>query len=497
MSQNAVHPTAANEARLQAAARQRNQQNAPSLPFQAADTAEQQRFNGLLKQAEKLQAERAESQKQGETQAAARADAALDAASPTASKPNGAENAAPDTAEREAQLQAQQADAALLAALTPTTPAEGKQPPVAAEASASTGPEQLAREAAFDAATEAAQAEQAEQAAASAEAAQGSANQPPDAAAARKPDSPAELLQRWQAQERSREALARDPSAGLPASDGAAPLRDITAVPNTALSSGIAAGTALAGGIAAAGAAPVQDPLRGAGLHSVSASSSDTALEAALQTSLDGGATGSGTSGQDSLAGQSSPPGNPGGNPVAAARPAGSDGFAALLNTSPPAADSPASQPASSAMAQALGDGFNQLGVQVSLWASQNLRRASLSLQGADGQPIEVDVTLKDGQASLAFRTDDSAARAALQNFGQQALSQMLEQYGLDLSALSVDTRASDGTRQGAGQGQAPASQPSLAAARALRGLSGEGVAGAANGLGWTSKTSSSLDVYV
>jgi hypothetical protein len=186
---------------------------------------------------------------------------------------------------------------------------------------------------------------------------------------------------------------------------------------------------------------------------------------------------------------------------------AGGEAFAALLGGAqsgaaggtPASAAQPNTPPAAAQMYQQMGqpltDSFNQLGAQVSLWASQNLRRASLSLQGADGKPLDVDVSLKDGKTSLAFRTDDSATRTALQNFGQQALADMLQQHGLDLSALSVDTRGSQGARQGQGQAEAP--NATAAAARALRGLTGEGVASAAAGLGWTSKSAGSLDVYV
>lgn len=539
MSQNAVHPTAANEARLQAAARQRSQQNAPSLPFQASDTAEQQRFNGLLKQAEKVQNERAAAQKQANAEAQAqRAQARAEAKATsgeldTATSENAAATEA-DTEARRTDVAAQQADAALLAALTPVGATEGGAAgAVAGYDSTGTGMDAASAQALATGAEAALQAQdpvqdpnQAQNLLGAADAPDASEALTEDLALAQAPareearlqssvqaerrETQDQQQQQLRGLERAREALASNPATQEPALERAAPLRDAAALLGAGLTPTVGTPASangfgpLGAGTAGAAGALADASMAANGLEGNSASGNAGTGESGQ------GAGGSGTSNPDqgTAAGAT---GSTSTNTSGGQRTGGTEGFSALLN----GAGTGAAQGASGAQGQApgatqnpaqgmaqnlaphMGDSFNQLGVQVSLWASQNLRRASLSLSGADGQPIDVDVTLKDGKASLAFRTDDSSARSALQNFGQQALSDMLGQHGLDLSGLSVDARASDTGRHANAQGQPAAPHATAAAARALRGLSGEGVSGAAQGLGWTSKTASSLDVYV
>lgn len=67
-------------------------------------------------------------------------------------------------------------------------------------------------------------------------------------------------------------------------------------------------------------------------------------------------------------------------------------------------------------LGEALGDAFESLGAQVSFWAAQNTKRASMNLDAGLDSPLTVDVALDQGQVQLAFRTDDAAAQAAIKS---------------------------------------------------------------------------------
>lgn len=139
----------------------------------------------------------------------------------------------------------------------------------------------------------------------------------------------------------------------------------------------------------------------------------------------------------------------------------GGDSTASTSGTDPSAATTQADS-----FAQNLDQAMNNLGAQVSYWASQNIRRASMQLDLGRRGALSVDVRLKDGKAQVDFLSNDSQTRDALQSQAHQQLSQMLQQHGIALEGLSV---GSQGTQNGSAynqasdQGWAPLNPPKVA----------------------------------
>ncbi len=198
--------------------------------------------------------------------------------------------------------------------------------------------------------------------------------------------------------------------------------------------------------------------------------------EAQVSGLFDSGSAGSDPQGQDSGASQPQTGGSAG------------RGDAQGVGNGPLATDT-APKGFALSLGRAMGEAFDQLGTQISMWASQNMKRASISLDTGLGQALEVDVSLQDGQAQLAFRTDDAVARAALQNNAQQVMADLLARNGLGLAGLSVGARAQEGQPgQDSERGGGP------------RGMRGHRVAALAPEAGtttqWVARSGRALDVY-
>ena len=103
-------------------------------------------------------------------------------------------------------------------------------------------------------------------------------------------------------------------------------------------------------------------------------------------------------------------------------------------------------------MDQAMQEAFESLGAQVSVWASQNTKRAAMRLDAGLRDALEVDVTLKDRQAHIHFRTDDVQARETIRAQAQTILSDLLARQGMDLGSVSVGTQAGDANGRSSGQ---------------------------------------------
>ncbi|MCX7663646.1 MAG: flagellar hook-length control protein FliK [Tepidimonas fonticaldi] len=102
-------------------------------------------------------------------------------------------------------------------------------------------------------------------------------------------------------------------------------------------------------------------------------------------------------------------------------------------------------------LGQALGEAFESLGAQVSLWTAGKSQRASFSLQEGTDDPLEVDLTVTDGVAQVLFRTDDGAMRQLIQAQAPAVLAEALARVGLTLGGVDV------GGQFAHGQGQPPA----------------------------------------
>lgn len=105
-------------------------------------------------------------------------------------------------------------------------------------------------------------------------------------------------------------------------------------------------------------------------------------------------------------------------------------------------------------MDQAMQEAFDSLGAQVSVWASQNTKRAAMRLDAGLRDALEVDVTLKDRQAHIHFRTDDAQARETIRAQAQTILADLLARQGMDLGSVSVGTQGGDANGRSSGQSE-------------------------------------------
>ncbi|MDD0816598.1 flagellar hook-length control protein FliK [Curvibacter sp. HBC28] len=80
---------------------------------------------------------------------------------------------------------------------------------------------------------------------------------------------------------------------------------------------------------------------------------------------------------------------------------------------------------------------------QVSYWINQKRQGAELTLDGGNGQPVAVSISMNGNEANVVFRSDQAATRDML-NGALPELRTLLQSEGLILSGVSV----------GAGQGQ-------------------------------------------
>lgn len=125
----------------------------------------------------------------------------------------------------------------------------------------------------------------------------------------------------------------------------------------------------------------------------------------------------------------------------------GGAGGAALLGSE--SADRLGAQPSAEAdsfamsLGEAMGDAYESLGAQVSLWAAANTKRASVRLDVGAAEALEVDVALDAGKAQLNFRTDDPQVREAIKAQAPAVLSELLARAGIALDSLSVGSQAS------------------------------------------------------
>ncbi len=106
-------------------------------------------------------------------------------------------------------------------------------------------------------------------------------------------------------------------------------------------------------------------------------------------------------------------------------------------------------------LGEAMGDAYEALGTQVSVWSAANTKRASMTVDLGQERALEVDVSLNDGKAQLAFRTDDVQVRENLRTQAETILSDLLARSGIALDGLSVG-----GQQTGRGHEQGTAGQP-------------------------------------
>lgn len=84
---------------------------------------------------------------------------------------------------------------------------------------------------------------------------------------------------------------------------------------------------------------------------------------------------------------------------------------------------------------------------QVKYWISHDIQNAELKIDGFDGLPVDVSITLKGNEASVDFRTDQEGIREILQNT-ESHLKEVLAREGLVLSGVSIGASMQQGERE-------------------------------------------------
>ena len=103
--------------------------------------------------------------------------------------------------------------------------------------------------------------------------------------------------------------------------------------------------------------------------------------------------------------------------------------------------DAEAPQPDTPAWDQQWGEAMEDLGHQVSYWLGRGVRQAHIQVGAGLERPIEVAVTLDNGQAVLHFQTDSATTRAAIESGAAEALRHALARDGIGLAGLSVGSQ--------------------------------------------------------
>lgn len=102
---------------------------------------------------------------------------------------------------------------------------------------------------------------------------------------------------------------------------------------------------------------------------------------------------------------------------------------------------------------------------QVKYWISQDIQNAELKIDGFDGLPVDVSITLKGNEASVDFRTDQEGIREILQST-ESHLKDVLAREGLVLSGVSIGASMQQGGRESP-QGRGPESRRRIEASLA------------------------------
>jgi flagellar hook-length control protein FliK len=81
--------------------------------------------------------------------------------------------------------------------------------------------------------------------------------------------------------------------------------------------------------------------------------------------------------------------------------------------------------------------GENYLAEKVAYWISSDIQNAEMKLDGFGNDLVEVSISMQGNEAHVAFRTDETQARMALENASTH-LKELLQREGLVLSGVSV-----------------------------------------------------------
>ena len=90
-----------------------------------------------------------------------------------------------------------------------------------------------------------------------------------------------------------------------------------------------------------------------------------------------------------------------------------------------------------------LTDIMDNLSGQIAYWAAQGSQRASLTVGSDKDNPLEVNISMRDGEVHVAFEAAEAEVRDALTLSAENLLKTMLESKGMTLGDVTVGERQS------------------------------------------------------
>jgi flagellar hook-length control protein FliK len=118
---------------------------------------------------------------------------------------------------------------------------------------------------------------------------------------------------------------------------------------------------------------------------------------------------------------------------------------------------------------------------QVSYWITQDVQNAEMTLDGVGQSPVEVSISMQGNEAQVAFHTDESAARQALEDASEQ-LRDMLQRQGLVLAGVTVGNAQTGDSGQQQGRPRQDARRALVASEEPVRAAQGHRASGTTGG---------------
>jgi hypothetical protein len=112
-------------------------------------------------------------------------------------------------------------------------------------------------------------------------------------------------------------------------------------------------------------------------------------------------------------------------------------------------------------MQDMMRDAMEQVGAQVTYWATSGTQTASLSIgDGTTSSPLEVNVSMSNGEVNVEFVSKEHALRDAMADNARDMLRAMLDGQGIALGQVSVGGGQTDAQQGAMGNGSGSGEQP-------------------------------------
>lgn len=99
--------------------------------------------------------------------------------------------------------------------------------------------------------------------------------------------------------------------------------------------------------------------------------------------------------------------------------------------------------PAGTTPDSSMADVMDNLSGQIAYWAAQGSQKASLTVGDDKDNPLEVNISMRDGEVHVAFEATQAEVRNALTTSAEDLLKTMLESKGMTLGDVTVGQRQS------------------------------------------------------